>query len=324
MSSASSIQTKRIARLLDAPAEDLAFLERLEVHSLRTLHDQIIEVIFDPDAGRLGTLQAAARMLPPPITAKVAERALGPVLAGRLAGSIDDGTAAAIARRMPPEFLADVAGQVHPGRVEAVVGRLQARQVEAATDVLISRDDLLVLGRFAGMIPVDTLQSIVGRMDAGTILDVAPFVEPIDRVDHLIGFIDDPILLAVLRTAHTDRRWVDALDVVDSLGGATRTRIAEIAVPEAELIDGAVRSAVESDRWPALLSFAVLAGNVPDRHWVDVDALADVEVIEAVVESTDRHGLWESLTTVVSFWPTEMRERVAPNLDAEVRGRLGL
>lgn len=324
MSAASTVETERIVRALGAPPEDLDFLARLDAASLRDLRHQIVEVLFDPDAVRLGSLQAAARMLPPQVTAKIAERALGPILCGRVAGAVDDGTAAAIARRLPPAFLADVAGHVHPHRVEVVVGRLHSRQIEAAADVLIERHDLLALGHFAGIIRPDALHAVTSRLDASQILDVAPYVEPIERVDGIIGHLDDDVLLDVLRTASATTRWDDLFDLVGVLGAGTRTRIAELTVPEVDLIDGAVRAAAASDRWAALLSFAVLAGDVPQRCWSAVDALTDPEVLAAAVTAARRDDLWTALSTLVDLWAEDLRSRVAERLDESVRVRLGL
>lgn len=324
MSSPSSVQTQRIARLLGVAPDELEFLERLDADSLRVLREQITEVMFHPDGARLGPLQTVARMMPPPVTAKIAEHALGPILCGRLAGELDSGYAAAVAKRLPAEFLADVAGHVHPDRVESIVGRLDSRRVEAATAVLVTRDDLAALGHFAGIIPRDTLQGVVARLDAATILDVAPFVEPLERVDDLVGLIDDPVLLGVMRVADADRRWVDAFDVVGLLAVGTRTRIAELTVPESELIDSATRAAAEFDRWAALLSFAVFAGGVPARHWANIDALADADVIAVAVETAERDDLWDALATLMSFWPAELRSTVGTKVGDTARDRLGL
>ncbi|MBS1837494.1 MAG: hypothetical protein JST64_07335 [Actinobacteria bacterium] len=324
MTSASGVEVQRISRLLGSDPDDIAFLERIDAPSLRLLRHQLVDVVFDPDAGRLGTLRSAARMLPPPVTARIAERALGPVLCGHLAGALDDGHAAAIARRLPPEFLAEVAGHVHPDRVEIVVGRLHSHQVEAAADVLAAREDLLALGHFAGIIREDTLQAVVARLDAATILDIAPYVEPIERVDRIVGSIDDPVLLAVLRAAHSDRRWGDAFDLVGCLSEPTRGRLAVLAVPEADLIDGAVRAAAETDRWTTLLSFAVLADEVPGRHWSDVGAFADRAIIVAAVEAADREDLWAQFTTLTSYWPDDLRRHVATIVPRGARDRLGL
>ncbi|MEI2639271.1 MAG: hypothetical protein V9F03_09780 [Microthrixaceae bacterium] len=202
--------TDRIAHVLGVSSEEIDFLGRLDSDTLRALHSQIVELLFDPAQSRMGGLQNAAKILPPPVTAKVAEKALGPVLAGRIAGSLDTGSSVAIARRLPPEFLADVAGHVHPQRVEVLVRDLPSRQLDAAADVLIERHDLLALGHFAGIIRPDTLQSIVSRLDASVILDVVPYIEPAARVDDLIELVENPVLLSVLRTAHDNTRWVDA------------------------------------------------------------------------------------------------------------------
>ncbi len=324
MTLASVALTDRIAHVLGVSSEEIDFLGRLDSDTLRALHSQIVELLFDPAQSRMGGLQNAAKILPPPVTAKVAEKALGPVLAGRIAGLLDTGSSVAIARRLPPEFLADVAGHVHPQRVEVLVRDLPSRQLDAAADVLIERHDLLALGHFAGIIRPDTLQSIVSRLDASVILDVVPYIEPAARVDDLIELVENPVLLSVLRTAHDNTRWVDAFDLVDLLNLISRTRVAELSVPESELIDGAVRAAAEWDRWPALLSFASLASGVPAKHWKDIDSFGDPEIIGAAIEGAARHDLWDPLALLVTLWPAVMRRKIGPTIDSEYRARLAL
>ncbi|HTO01579.1 MAG TPA: hypothetical protein VL068_12980, partial [Microthrixaceae bacterium] len=113
MTTDSSAQVMRITHALGADTADLAFLEDVDSATLRLLHAQIVDVLFDTSDTRLGALLGAAKILPPAITAKIAEKALGPILCGRIAGSVEPSLAVSIAKRLPNTFLADVAGHVH-------------------------------------------------------------------------------------------------------------------------------------------------------------------------------------------------------------------
>lgn len=324
MTDDATAQVLRLAHLLSTDVSEIAFLGEVDAQSLRELHGLIADVLFDTEGKGLGTLQGAAKALPPQITAKVAEKALGPVLCGRIAGSVDPALAVSISKRLPNAFLADVAGHVHPDQVQAIVSRLPSSQVLAAADVLVNRGDLVALGHFSSIIKESTLQTLVASLDDATLLDIAPFIEPIERTSQVISLIEDPNLISILRSAHGADRWVDAFDLVVRLDVPIRTRIASLVVPEAELIDGALRSAAEHDRWASLLEFTVHAKGVPERHWSDIDAFYDKDLMEACFDAAERDGLWGQVALLLSLWPEDLRKQLAKMVNAKTRKKLHL
>lgn len=324
MTDDSAAQIIRLAHLLGTEPAEIDFLAGVDSGSLRELHGLIADVLFETDGKGLATLQGAAKALPPQITAKVAEKALGPVLCGRIAGSVDPGLAVAISKRLPTAFLADVARHVHPDQVSAIVSRLPSSQVLAAADVLVARGDLVALGHFSSIVGESTLRTMVSRLDDETLLDIAPFIEPIERTSQVISLIEDPNLISILRSAHGAGRWVDAFDLVVRLDVPIRTRIATLVVPEAELIDGALRSAAEHDRWASLLDFTVHATGVPTHHWSEIDAFRDKELMSACFDAAERDGLWGQVALLLSLWPEDLRKHLAKQVDAKTRRKLHL
>ncbi|MGB3412619.1 MAG: hypothetical protein WBA45_15660 [Microthrixaceae bacterium] len=324
MTTDSRAQIIRIAHVLNADDADLGFLEGIDAASLRTLHNQMVDVLFDTSGSNLGSLQAAAKILPPAITAKIAEKALGPVLCGRIAGSVDPALAVSISKRLPTSFLADVAGHVHPNQIESIISQLPLEQVDAAAAVLVERADVVALGHFSSIVSDSTLNKVIRSLGSAGLLDVAPFIEPVERTTHLIGLIDNTGLLGIVERGDRDGRWGDAFDLVDRLDAPTRKRIANLVVPRPQLIDAALRAAVELDQWSSLLAFASQASDVPAQAWSDVAGFKDKKLVASAVDAAERHDLWDQLSTVVSLWPAELRKSVAKHVKAKNRARIGL
>ncbi|MGB6058485.1 MAG: hypothetical protein WBF71_09485, partial [Microthrixaceae bacterium] len=300
------------------------FLEGIDAGSLRALHNQMVDVLFDTSGSSLVSLQAAAKFLPPAITAKIAEKALGPVLCGRVAGSVDPALAVSIAKRLPTSFLADVAGHVHPNQIEAILSQLPIEHVDAAAAVLVERGDVVALGHFSSIVADSTLNKVIRALGSSALLDVAPFIEPVDKTSHLIGLIDDAGLLAIMTRADSDGRWADAFDFVDRLDDATRKRIATLVLPQSDLVDAALRAAAELDQWSSLLAFASQASAVPEEAWSEVAGFKDKKLVASAVDAAERHDLWDQLSIVVSLWPAELRKSVAKHVKAKNRARIGL
>ncbi len=324
MTTDSRAQIIRIAHLLEVDNSELDFLEGMDSGALRELHSQIVEVLFDTTDIKLGSLQAAAKILPPAITAKVAEKALGPVLCGRIAGSVDPPLAVSIAKRLPSEFLADVARHVHPNQIEAIISQLPISQVDRAATVLVERGDLVALGHFSGIVKDPTLKNVISSLDGSGLLDVAPFIEPKERISHLLALIDDSRLLDILRCADRDDRWVDAFDLVDRLDVSVRKRIATLVVPEIDLIGSALRAAIELDQWSSMLSFAIYATDVPQDSWSQIEGFRDKKLIAEAMASVDRNDLWDELSMLVSLWPDDLRKTFSKSIKARQRSRIGL
>jgi hypothetical protein len=112
----------KLARLLGREPHDLAYLERLAADDLRRLRDGVTEVLYDADAAVLRRMAAASRVLPVGVIATLAQRAFGPLLSARLAGLLDLDRAVAVAERLPPDFLADVAAPRRRRRRAAAAG----------------------------------------------------------------------------------------------------------------------------------------------------------------------------------------------------------
>lgn len=127
----------KLARLLERDPESLD-LHGIPVADLRSLGEQVTEVLFSAHSQLLSRLARASRLLPTPLVATIGERAFGPLLSARLAALLDPVRAVEMAGRMPVRFLADVAVQLDPRRASGVIAGMPPQAIARITRELLA------------------------------------------------------------------------------------------------------------------------------------------------------------------------------------------
>jgi hypothetical protein len=178
-------ERQRLARLLGLAPGDLDYLSELSSADLRALRAQITEVLFD-GGGALARLGSATRLLPAGLTASLAERIFGPLLAARVAGAVEPGRAVEIAARLPVEFLAEVAGELDPRRVATILAEIPPATVAAVTAVLVRRAEWVAMGSFYGFLPDASIRAAMAETDAHALLQIALVLDDKSRLAHVL------------------------------------------------------------------------------------------------------------------------------------------
>src|SRR5581483_11076982 len=106
----------KLARLLDTEPKELGYLDEIPATALRTFREQATDRLFAGDADRLRRVAAASKLVPVPITAKIAQLAFGPLLCAAVAGLLDPPHAVRVAAGCPTSFLADITTYLDPRR----------------------------------------------------------------------------------------------------------------------------------------------------------------------------------------------------------------
>ena len=197
-----SPEIDKLARLLGVEPERLAYLEAVEDDALAQLREQVTERIFSAGRHIFARLANASRIVPAPVAATISVSAFGPLLTSRMASTVDPASAIAVAKRLPPEFLADVAVEMDPRRAPEVIGGLPGDLVLAASRVLAERGEWVTMGSFAGHLDDGLIASIARELDDDALARIAAVAEERER------------LLAALSPD-------DARRVVAALDGAT-------------------------------------------------------------------------------------------------------
>ena len=251
------VEILKLARMLGREPDELAYLEAVALDDLRALHDRTIEVLWGADSASMARLAAASRLLPAALTATIAQRAFGPLLAARMAGLLDPERAVEIATKLPTEFLADVAVELDPRRASNVLALLPPAQVAAVTTVQVTRGEYVTMGRFVGHLDDPAIRAALGTMDDATLLRVGFVLEDKSRLRTLIALLPAGQLDGLIATAADEGLWVEALDLLAHLDVEQRAAIVDTALElDADALEVIIAAVIEHELWDEVLLIA--------------------------------------------------------------------
>jgi hypothetical protein len=222
-------EIRKLAGPLGCPPERLSYLEAVAPEDIRALRDQVVEMLFSASDATFRRLAAASRLLPVPLVALIGERAFTPVLAARITGLLDPGRAVEMAERMPTPYLAEVAVHLDPRRAQDVIAWIPPERVAAITRELADRGEFVTMGQFVAHLHADTLEAAVGVMSEAELLRTAFVMEEKDRLDDLVGVMEEERLEKLVEAARAEELWDEIVDLVEHLRPERRTALAERA-----------------------------------------------------------------------------------------------
>jgi hypothetical protein len=218
----------RLAVLLAVEPSDLEFLLDVDPGSIRQLSDQLVDVLHDSAADGFRRIAAAARLIPAPLAASVAERALGPASCALIAGSVDRSKALDIARRLRPEFLAEVAVHLDPRRIGGMLSELPVDRIVAAAVELVVNGHHLTVARLAACIDGSTIRAVVMAISDDDLLRIAFVIDDTTLIDDITAELADDRLLTVARTIRDAELWLEGLALFERVGAVQRGRLAAL------------------------------------------------------------------------------------------------
>ena len=241
----------KLARMLERDPAELAYLEPVSLADLCALRDHVTDVLFNANSSTLNRLATASKLLPAGLTATISERAFGPLLSARMAGRLEPEAAVSVASKLPTPFLADLAVELHPRRASAVISLIAPAQIAAITGELARRGEHVTMGRFVGHMGDPAMAAALGAMDNTTLLRVAFVLEDKDRLDHMIGLLQQPRLTSLVATAGQEGLWLEALDLLGHVGAERRRQLVAnpLALDQAA-VEAIVATVVEHELWP--------------------------------------------------------------------------
>lgn len=305
-------EVTKLARLLGVEPKELDYLEQVPAAALRTFREQATDRLFASDAGRLHRVAAASKLVPVPLTVKIAQVAFGPVLCAATAGLLDPRHAVKVASRCPTSFLADITIHLDPRRAPEVIAAVPTPLVVAVAKELLARHEHVTMGRFVSYLSHETLAAAVPQIpDDADLLKVAFVMEGKENLDELIDIARDRIP-GLIRTAHAQHLWAEALDLIGHLSVENVARIADIATAQDdELLNSLVHAAQELDAWDVLLP--ITAAMSPDalERFAAVPAVRDDTVLSEIVEAALAGPLWIDLLPLTRHLPDDLRSQVA-------------
>lgn len=214
-----------LARLLRCRPERLSYLERVPAGELRALREQVTNLMFGAHNETLERLAAASRLLPVALTALIAERAFGPVLAARMAGVLEPARAVAIAARLPAEFLAETACEIDPRRASAVIGGIPVERIVEVARILATRGDYVTMGQAVSQLSREALAEALGVLDDEQLLRVAFVIDDKQRLPELAELLGHERLIGMIDIAERSGLEEEAIDLLSRLDQDHRGQI---------------------------------------------------------------------------------------------------
>jgi hypothetical protein len=310
----------KLARLLQRDPASLSYLDQVPPDDLRALRELTTERLFSAHGTTASRLAAASRLLPPALTASLAERAFGPLLSARIAGALEPDRAVEIAAKLSPAFLADVAIELDPRRASDVIARIPAHQVADVAHELVRREEYVTMGRFVGHIAPDALDAALGAMDDHQLLHVAFVLEQKDALDGIIERLGIERLQGVLEAAAEEDLWPEALSLFTNLSDERAAAVADAAAGEDDqILDSLIESAHRHQIWVAVLPLTRVMSPEALKRFAGLDAIQGDEVIDAIVATAIIHGLSDQLLPLVPLLGESARQRVELQLPSSTR-----
>ncbi len=319
----------KLARIVGTKPEQLESLTKLDAPAIRALRERISASLFDADRHLFQRIATATKLVPAAVAGLIAEKALGPLLCARVAGSLPADRAIDIAKRQKTDFLAEVCLQIDPRQVRELIAGMPVQQsVEVAIE-LSRRREYITMGRFVDSLPEPSMRAILKALtDDETLLRIGFFVEDPSQLSAVIDMLPPQRLrhmieLAVQRGAEL---WPEALALINAIAAPQRRMMAAQA---ARLADADINRMVELTHthqlWTSLLPVVAEMDDADLQHLSTTKALQDDAVLTAMILAADASQLWPQLLPLVMQMDAAMLQRmaaIAGRQSADVCGRL--
>ena len=304
----------KLARLLDLKADELSYLSGLPSTEVRELRERATDRLFTSAPG-LVRAAAAAKLIPSGLVATIAQRAFGPMLCARAAGGADTGKAIDVAKRLPTEFLADVAVHLDPRRTAEIIAEVPPEIVVPVAEELGARREHVTMGRFLAFVPDNGIAAAIGALDDETMLRTAFVLEHKDRLDHAIGLLPPERLPGIIDTAARLELWSEAFDLLGHVSDQRLGPIAEVVADLPEDTVAALVGAVSADGlWATLLPVVRLMADDARVRIAAMSPFHETAVLADILQaatSVDADGLWVDLVPLLDALTAEALSRVA-------------
>ncbi|WP_342801238.1 hypothetical protein [Nocardia sp. No.11] len=313
----------KLARVLDVDRAELDFLTTQSPSAIKAFRDQVSDEMSGRDVLRMQRVAAAVKLVPKPIAALVAEKALGPALAAAVAGAVEPARAVGIAESLSPKFLADATVLLDPKRAAEVIARVPDTMAAEVAKELIARGDYLTMGRLAGAMPDSILWAALPQATDSDILQVGLHLEDSSQAERLLNMVTDRVP-GMVTTMYAEEKWADAISLLDIIGPEERARMADIvAEQDDEILDGLLTAVTDLDAWDALLPVAAGMAITGLQRLAQRPVMHDPATLTRVSDISLAQGLWLDLLPLVPHLdPTQQRciaNRVLAEDDTSLR-----
>lgn len=292
----------KLARALGTTPDGVSFAASLGPDELRQLRERVVAALYDEHAAAFRRIAAITRMLPTPVNVRITLRAFSPLLAARIAGEMPPDRAAALANRMPVEYLARGCVHLDPRRAAPLIERVDPDRVLAVVTELIRWGDFITLGRVLGT-NTEQLTRVAEQVTDDTLLRIATYIESDTQLTRAVNVLPPQRMRDIVHRAMTgpaDLRLA-GLSVVGRLDDARlRGLFAGYAAEEDDdMLTAMLHTALDEDAVVELLNAVAAMDEPARRRVVALPALEDTETRVRLSRAAAGAGLGELLNSLV-------------------------
>lgn len=231
----------KLARLLGTSETRIAALSGLGVHGVRQLRGACTSMLFDGDRSSLQRVASAARLLPGALNAVLAEKAMGPVLASRVAGMLPPKDAVDIARRVPLMFNVEVTLMIDPRSAVPMLRLMPMELVVGVSREMVKRREYITMARFVDTLTDEQIRAVMDVLDDESMLRIGFFVESPQRLEEVVSLMSGERLQQVMAVAANPELDLGGavLALMSGVSPELRTRLATAAMSHASSEVGA-------------------------------------------------------------------------------------
>ncbi|MDT0201393.1 hypothetical protein [Nocardioides sp. AE5] len=306
------VETMKLAAALGVAPEAVSMLAAAPPESIRALRTAYGEAVFARHESRFRRIAQVAAAVPAAVSGRIAQLALPPALAARVAAVMDAPLAVRLAGSLSLDYLTSLSVSLDPLRAAPILDGIDDDTVVAVGQGLLARGEHLTLGRFVSVIKPDVAMRVVDGASGADLIQVALLAEDPAALDALIERIGDDVLVAAIDAAHADDVYADALTLVSQVSAANRDRLVGlIAQLDAAAVTGYLRSVHAHDAWAVVLPGLLVLDDAALARMVNVEATLADGVLETILAVAAETGLGEVATRLPGLLDEEHRAALA-------------
>ncbi|TSD93439.1 hypothetical protein FOS14_23080 [Skermania sp. ID1734] len=303
---ATAAQLLKLGRLLDTDPEQLRYLESLGAEGLRKLRELASEQLFASYEDRLQRMAQASKLVPLSVALPMAEKSAPPRLMAAVAGLIETDRVVKAAPRISPQFMADLAAYLDPGRARPAIEAAPLEVARKVAKIIVDRQDLITMGNLISAVTDDALAACLPFLDDGSIVALGSVIDDRPRVDHLFGLLPDARLSGVARAATENNSWPELLGLMGDLSSAAQQRFGNVVAAQEDRVRSAVMQAASENRQLDVLT-SFLDGMTPMSltQFAQTTALAQPQLLADLASTS-----WTGVLRLVPYLPDEVLDRL--------------
>jgi hypothetical protein len=284
----------KLARALGTSPEEVAFAAALDHDDIRRVRQRVIDALYDEHRAAFQRVAAITRVLPTPANVRIALRAFSPLLSARVAGEMEPERAAALANRMPVEYLAESCVHLDPRRAGPLISRIDQDRVLAVVRELVGRGDFITLGRLLDAATEKVVTHVAAGVSDEAMLRIGFYAESDAKLTGAVAVLPPTRLRAIVRCALTgppDLRSAGLALIGRLTNDELRGRLADYAAEaDNDVLTRMLHTAIDDGAVPELLVAVAAMSEKSRRRVLALPALAEHKTFTHLLRArSDRH-----------------------------------